>query len=188
MSLLPVFITRRLGKLSIFRKKYDKFIKSLAKDLDVFLSSNLNMKIIFVSFYDSEDIAVIDDVYKLMDQKERTRVAKKEMNEEQYLSIVKEAEFLVGMRLHSLILATNVCKPFVALRYSPKVDEFTKQFSLLDYSIHVENYSSSKLQAAMLKIYKDAKIISPQIKRKLFQYRSNNEKSFSLLSEKIDKL
>ncbi len=46
------------------------------------------------------------------------------------MAALKGAKFLIGMRLHALILAAVVGTPFVALSYDPKIDGFVKQLKL----------------------------------------------------------
>ena len=63
---------------------------------------------------------------------------------EEILSVVAGAQFLVGMRLHSVIYGANTATPVIGLIYDPKV---SAMFSELDqkYYIGLEEVSAGKL-------------------------------------------
>lgn len=183
---LPVFITRNLNRLSFFGRRYDEYMSRLAKDLDVYLEKNSQMKIVAVSLYDGEDDIVNQDLAQKMEHSERLLFADNKMDEMRYLSVVEGSDFIIGMRLHSLILGATLEKPFVALRYSTKVDEFTEQMGLKDVSIHVECYDSEALQAGLEYMTENHETYSQQMNQTLKEYQTDNDKAFGVLNQKID--
>lgn len=188
ISFLPVFVTRKINKFKMFRKKYERFMLELSRDIDEYLDKHKDMKIVAVSFYDGEDDVVNADLVSLLKNKEQVILAPTSMSENQYLSIVRNSEFIIGMRLHSLILGSLLAKPFVALRYSPKVDEFTKQMGQTDLSIHVERYNSNMLQKALDGATRRSPKLHSEIQNKLVDYQKKNKKAFAALNETIESL
>lgn len=186
MSLLPVFIARKVNRLPALRKKYEEFMNNVAQDLDTFLERHNDMQLVFAPFDTKEDVEVLNDLKSRMKYQNRVSLTKDELSEEEYLSIVKQAEFLIGMRLHSLILAANVSKPFVALSYSPKVDEFTEQMQLTGYAMHVERYDSEKLQENLEAMHDKAPQLAKRMPEMLAQYRKDNQVAFDALKKKIN--
>lgn len=182
---LPVFITRNLNRLSIFRRRYTEYMTQLAQDLDKFLESTPDIKLVAVSLYDGEDDVVNADLLTMMKHSDRVVVAPRKMDEYRYLSIVKDARFIIGMRLHSLILGSTLAKPFVALRYSAKVDEFAEQMGLTEVSIHVERYDSDRLQQSLKKMNQDYRTYADGMKDTLEEYQKNNLAAFAKLNQKI---
>lgn len=185
---LPVFISRQLNRFKIFRKRYDRLIFDIAKAFDMYLSKNPKTKLVFVSLYDGEDDLVSEDVRKLMKHKDKTLVAEKNMDEHDFFSIINNSMYIVGMRLHSLILGANLHKPFVSIRYSTKVDEFTRQMGLIDKSVHVDNLDPSELVKAMESVESSRGAIEADIEKRLTTYRDNNTKAFAVLNKKISEI
>lgn len=60
-------------------------------------------------------------------------------------SVLSGAEVLVGMRLHSLIYATTLEIPAMALVYDPKISAFMESLSQ-PYTVNVENITASKAE------------------------------------------
>ena len=60
------------------------------------------------------------------------------------IGIIKRAEFVLGMRLHSLIYAAKAGVPSIALDYDPKVSAAMKSFGL-NFFQNVENIDAQKL-------------------------------------------
>ena len=55
-----------------------------------------------------------------------------------FMSIIRNSEFLVGMRLHSLIYAMNCLVPYIAIDYSTKVRGILQDLDMIQYSIPVD--------------------------------------------------
>lgn len=101
-----------------------------------------------------------DDTF-LKDLKEKYQLRSTE-NIEETLETYKELEFVIGMRLHSLILSLVHAIPFFAISYGKKTDEFIR-------SIHYE-YSLA------------ARIFDIEVFKKRFMEleKEKNEQKFAL--------
>lgn len=182
---LPASFSRKLNKFSMFRRRYESFVGKLASDLDAYLDVHADKRLLFVPLYTSEDNQVNQDVSSLMKNSDRVLLVVDDIDENEFLSAAMSAEFIIGMRLHSLILGANLGKPFVALRYSSKVDEFTDQMGLLEHSVNIEEYDSKKLQSAFEYVDVHVSELEPKILETVFDYRQKNEKAFQILNQKI---
>lgn len=60
------------------------------------------------------------------------------------ISILSSSDFLIGMRLHSLIFATQLGVPFIGLNYANKVEQFAKTVDMEQYVLQLENYKDIK--------------------------------------------
>lgn len=185
---LPVFMSRPINKLALFRRDYNQYMTKLAADLDEYLNKHPDIQLVLVSFYDGEDDVVNDDLLALMKNKKQVIIAEKNMDELQYLAIIKDSLFIIGMRLHSLILGSTLAKPFVALRYSSKVDEFARKMGMNGLSMHVEEYDSKQLQKSLDTVTENYSHYEAVARDKLLEYQKKNKQAFKLLHEKIKSL
>ncbi|BAO76187.1 polysaccharide pyruvyl transferase family protein [Winogradskyella sp. PG-2] len=55
---------------------------------------------------------------------------------------LKESNYLIGMRLHSLIFATQLGVPFIAVSYASKINHYLEDIGLAEYIVDVNNYKS----------------------------------------------
>lgn len=79
-------------------------------------------QIVFIPMHFPDDIQASREVIKHM--KEKAFLLKENYTPSEALSIYKAVDMVVGMRLHSLIMAAVVEKPLVAISYDPKVNRF----------------------------------------------------------------
>lgn len=82
-------------------------------------------QIIFAPMHFPQDITIAKQAVKLM--KNRAVYLKEMYDPLEMLSITKNFDLVIGMRLHALIDAAVVGVPVVGLSYDPKIDRFLKQ-------------------------------------------------------------
>lgn len=99
----------------------DVFIPAVAGLVDQLIMEDIQP--VFMSFHLPDDLEIAKKAIKQMKQKGAFLIDKPlEINEA--LSIISHMDLLVGMRLHSLIMATMLEIPVVGISYDPKVGSF----------------------------------------------------------------
>ena len=183
IPMLPASFARKLNKAGIARKRYDHFIGRVAESLDTFLDKHPDVNVRFASFYDSEDLAVIDDVTQLMKHTDRTVAPMPKLTEEEYVSLAKGASFVIGMRFHSLVLAAVAGTPFVALTYSSKVDQFADSVGLTDFTEDVNVYDGPRAAKRFADMYASHAHYRPKLAKEIKKFQQANDRAFRVVSE-----
>jgi polysaccharide pyruvyl transferase WcaK-like protein len=82
---------------------------------------------------------------------------------------LKHSDYLIGMRLHALIFATQLGVPFIAVSYASKIDNYVEDMGLSDFSVSVNNYRVLPKKIEQLKVQKET------ISKQLLQTSKNYE-------------
>ncbi|WP_435134200.1 polysaccharide pyruvyl transferase family protein [Formosa sp. A9] len=63
-------------------------------------------------------------------------------NEELEFNIndLRNSDYLIGMRLHSLIFATQMGVPFIAVSYANKIDNYLADLGMLEFCVNVNDF------------------------------------------------
>ncbi len=80
----------------------------------------------------------------------KTRSLKKVKNLRSALKIYGDVDLLVGMRMHSNILAATVGTPFVAIAYEHKTEGITETIKMNRYCIKAEEVNSTNLHTLLV--------------------------------------
>lgn len=128
----------RLCVVSIreYNKSSVNFIDDMAHLCDYMVEKH-NIYPLFVPMQYPTDIEISRKVMNKM--KNESYIINRELSVAEMFSVLCEADVVIGMRLHSLIYATTLSVPAMALVYDPKVSAFMESLSQPD-CVNVENF------------------------------------------------
>lgn len=101
-------------------KHANTFFQEIAKSCDAMVQQG--WQAVFVPFHYPEDVEVSRQIASMMQQD--AIILEGNYSPQETMSILKNADLIMGMRLHSLVMGAALLKPMVALSYDPKVTSF----------------------------------------------------------------
>jgi polysaccharide pyruvyl transferase CsaB len=90
--------------------------------------------------------------------------------------VTRKLDLLIGMRLHSLVLAAAAGVPVIALEYDRKVREFMKEIGQLDFSFALRDLDPEKVAESALRILGDWPSMRLNVARGVERYRDSEER------------
>ncbi|MBH0230715.1 polysaccharide pyruvyl transferase CsaB [Halobacillus yeomjeoni] len=127
--------------------------------------------ILLVPMHGSEDYAFSRKIAHSM--KGRAWIMPADSSIEEKISVIHQSEFMIGMRLHSLIFAAISGTPFIPLSYDPKIDSFSRLYDA-DEVYHVENddWTAQDLYQKSLEIQRNKSSIQQKFAELNERYRT----------------
>lgn len=118
----------------------EKFYHSLLADAADYMVDRMNAEMLFIPMERREqDLQHAHAVISKMLKPQRASILREQYTPGQLLSILKNLDFAVGMRLHFLMFAAMQGIPFVALPYASKVAGFLDDLGIKMPPIHLVN-------------------------------------------------
>ena len=134
----------------------ENFIKSLGAALD-YLVERYSASISFVplrtTHYDDDRI-IARQIVSCMKHGSGIRVHSSAPGVDAFLGMIDQQSLVIGMRLHSLILATAAGIPVIGLEYMPKVRAYMDSIGQGGYSLKIVAVTTDKLVALIEKTFK----------------------------------
>lgn len=117
---------------------------------------------VFIAMQHPNDVSFSKKVLRNMEQK--GYLLSKRYTVDETLSILGNTSMVIGMRLHSLIYATNLNVPMVGLAYEQKVGFFMQSINqpYVDWN---ENFNMNDLLANLYQVWKNSAVISDELKK-----------------------
>lgn len=149
-----------------------EFVKSFA-DVSDYLIKHYGYKILLFPYnLGSSDYNLLKRLYDRTKQKDSV-ILKKDLSMTQTVSVLKKLDFVIGMRLHSLVISLSNEIPAVGIAYDRKVSSFMDSLQLGNYIIDIKDvrFNTLKTKVDSLILYKSS-------------YKSKLSKNIALLKEK----
>lgn len=150
VSLSGEYFTRRAGvpegtglcvvSLRHWKNASANFISDVATLCDYAVEKH-GIYPLFVPMQYPDDMDIAEKIMSVM--KNKSYIINRELSVAEMFSVLSEATLLIGMRLHSLIYATTLEIPAMALVYDPKISAFMESLNQPDL-INVENFDPDK--------------------------------------------
>ncbi|KKP38573.1 hypothetical protein A2229_00690 [Candidatus Peregrinibacteria bacterium RIFOXYA2_FULL_33_7] len=123
--------------IGVSLRKWSNLTDEKKKKVALFLDEQIekeNLKVLMVPFarIPENDTEILKEVKSLMRNQEQVIIKDYTDNFWEILYLWKKSGFILGMRLHSIIFAEIVGKPFYAISYSDKVLNFLKSIDKID--------------------------------------------------------
>lgn len=147
----------------------------LAKACDAL--SRRGWQVVFIPMQYPRDVRVSEEVAALM--QEPAVILNRQFSFRDISSIISSMDMIVGMRLHSLILAALYEVPFVPLSYDPKIDRFVHRLGL-PQGEQVTSVTFEQLNEQIQMVERNRDKFKQQIREPLRLLRQEAEKSGEL--------
>ena len=133
-----------------------QMLETVAEAAD-YLISQYSATIDFVSLSSTsgdDDSEVAKQALSLMKYKEKAFIQDSTSTVDTFLDMLPQYTLLIGMRLHSLILATAFGIPVIGLEYMPKVRAYMESIRQRTYSLPLEDLTSDQLKTCIDKTFR----------------------------------
>ncbi len=117
-----------------------EFVKIMASLCDYMVEKH-GIYPLFVPMQYPHDTFISESIMKEM--KKEAYIINRELSLPEMFSVLSDSKLIIGMRLHSLIYATTLKIPVMALVYDPKISAFMESLSQTDL-LEVENITLDK--------------------------------------------
>jgi len=117
----------------------------------------------------SDDLRVAEKVFKKINAKNNVMLLTFKINAKHYSAnklkgIIKKCDLFIGARYHSIVAATSMCIPTLAISWHHKYYEVMKLLGQEEYVCDVRSLNFLELQKKVTKLWKSRKKIKNEIK------------------------
>lgn len=155
-----MIIAMKEGLIELLQKGYKLYMVPMHYEQDLEISRALKAAL---------EIELKDRELNLENQ---ITVLDKKLSIKEVLRYTAEFDFVIGMRLHSLIMAAANCVPMIGLSYDPKVTSFIGQIGV-PYCIDVKEIDSNNFKQNLEDLEKDLNSQQELLKQ---SYERNKDK------------
>jgi polysaccharide pyruvyl transferase CsaB len=165
---------RQLKHLSPhFKSHFAEFLNWMLK--------NRSYRIKFIDFQRKEDRVLHNEIYDMLNNRSKVEF----VGHPKYPEIhFEEAQFVVGMRLHSIISSIKTNTAFLAMNYAPKVEGLLDTIHLKEYLVSLVGVESKTL----IKKFKHLEEQQEKIKEELEAYTKKALKVHHKIESKLKRL
>lgn len=118
--------------------------------------------------------------------KDDVRIVSGEYTPQELVSLFEKANFHVGTRMHSLVLALIAHTPVVGIEYQFKTTGLMSKFGLEDYVLPIEEVNNSNLRNLFKSGYSDRKRIKEIIRNRLPEIQRSAQQNGKVIAELLD--
>lgn len=148
---VSVFVNQWFVTQSVIpdRTQWRGFEQALARCLDHLVetsSASVRFVPMQVSEEEDDDRKVANEVRQLMTHGSEVQTIEKDVSSSEALGLVSQSDLVIGMRLHSLVLAAIMGVPAVAIDYHSKVRNFADATGTLGWLVEISDSDLASIE------------------------------------------
>lgn len=180
-------VTRPIMAISVrsWKNQYH-FKRELARLADEYILKGWD--VFFLPMQNPADLQPSRDIIRQMDLKDHVFLIEERLTFREIMSFISMCNFVLGMRLHSVILAAALNVPFVGISYDPKMERFVQRLGMktagyiekLDY-----NTLSERVENILRNPESTKKIIRDQMDHLVKEAEKSSDLAMQLLHKPV---
>lgn len=115
----------------------------------------------FLPMYYDQDLDISQEIYNQLG--DQVKLINKKLTIEEALAYTASFDFVIGMRLHSLVMAVVANTPVMALSYDPKVKAFVDEMQI-PYCIDVQQISTENTGEVLMSLIENLETEKQRLK------------------------
>lgn len=165
---IPKPASSRKKQIIVALRQMDDLSLLFKKNISIFLDWLIDKRgyeIKFIDFQGGEqqDYLLHKEIISLIRNQSKIYHLKHDHSIEKVLEEFASADFVLGMRLHSIISAIKTQTPFIALNYAPKIKNFLQYVRLSDHLFDIDQFEVEDLIRKFNEIHKNREKISQKM-------------------------
>lgn len=124
----------------------NEHLRKIAKFINFIQDQRKNLTVELVPFEKNTDEKLISFMLDLLAEKDRINIHEYTEDRVKIEKLFSSAKLVIGMRLHSVLMAINVGTPFIALGYNQKVKNILSSLNLSDFSMGMDEIDLEKIR------------------------------------------
>jgi len=174
-------------KYYMSREKYVKIMSTFCNQLT---SDFQDIHIIFIPMeYTKEgpkDRTLICEIMERIKEKESTEMVERDLQPEEILSFMKQLDFFVGTKTHSIVMSLLSGTPTLSISYHEKSNFFMEEWGVGEYTINLEDINNERLLELFKKLYDNSKQVRTTLKNSRAIMEAYAYKNFEAIQNKLN--
>lgn len=163
----------------------DEYIKIMSDFCNYLIREVNDINIVFIPMeYTNEgpkDRLIISEIIDRITKKDNVHVLTKDFQPEQILCLMKQLDFFIGTKTHSIVMSLVSGTPTLSISYHEKSNYFMKEWGVEKYAINMQNLDKENLQKLFDNLYKNNVEIRKNLKESRKHMEKKSEKNFEII-------
>jgi polysaccharide pyruvyl transferase WcaK-like protein len=132
------------------------------------------------------DTSICGDVLALMKSSDETCSLIERCTPQEMMTLLGEMDLVIGMRLHSLILAATMNIPVICINYDPKIMGFVSSINQDKYAINIDDLHVERCLSLVESVWLHRAEIRDEIQERVTQLKQKALWNVHLICEMLE--
>ena len=175
-------------KYHMSRREYVNIMSSFCNQL-VNIFQNVNIIFIPMEYKnkDPKDRTLICEIMDSINNKENIDIVERDLQPEELLSFMKQLDFFVGTKTHSIVLSLLAGTPTLCISYHEKSNFFMHEWGVGEYAINLKNINNENLLKLFGKLSNNKKKIKTILENSRDKMKAQANKNFEIILNKLSR-